>query len=107
MTPENCPKFLECNAPICPLDVDWQKRVLIKEDATCFYLTESVKQDAEAVFKAAGLGVLYLEMVRAYQPITSRWERVKNALARAKLTGSRMTKTLPKAIKPEEGGPTA
>ncbi len=104
MIPENCPKYLKCNVPVCPLDVDWQKRVLISEDPTCFYLTESVKDNAEIIFQGAGLAALYLEMIRAYPLITARHPRIKNALERAKLTGSRMTRTPPNAIKPVEGG---
>ncbi len=99
MVLKNCPKYQKCNAPICPLDAEWESRVLRDEDPTCFYQAESVKQDAEVVFKGAGLEELYLEMVRTRQPMSSRWERVRNALARASMTGSRMTRIIPKAIK--------
>ncbi len=104
MTPKDCPKFIKCSAPICPLDADWRKRVLFNEDPTCFYLMQSVKKDAEAAFKVAGLEVLYLEMKRAYQPLTSTRQPLKNALAVAMLSGLRMTRIIPRAIKPEEGG---
>ncbi len=65
MTSENCPKFLKCDAPICPLDADWEMRAFIDGDPTCFYLTQSVKKDAEAVFRGGGQGELYSEMVRS------------------------------------------
>lgn len=92
---EHCPKFEKCNAPICPLDPDWRKRVLFSEDATCFYLTESVKHGAETVFQGAGLGELYEVIVRVTPDITARHTRIQKALERAKLTGSRMTRSAP------------
>ena len=91
-TPESCPKFLKCNAPICPLDAEWRKRILLREDPTCFYLTESVKNDAASVFQVAGLGELYAALVRVSKLITARHPRIHSALERSKLTGSRMTR---------------
>jgi len=91
-TPESCPRFLKCNAPICPLDADWQKRVLHRDDPTCFFLTESVKHNAETVFKGAGLKELYSAMVFAYPFITAQHPRIQKSLERAKLSGSRMTR---------------
>jgi hypothetical protein len=93
--PESCPKFLKCYSPICPLDPDWRKRVLLREDPTCFYLTESVKHGAESVFQGAGLGELYEVIVRVTPDITARHPRIQKALERAKLTGSRMIRSAP------------
>ena len=91
-TPKSCPRFLKCNAPICPLDADWQKRVFLKEDPTCFFLTESVKHGAETVLEGAWLKALYWAMVFVCPPITARHSRIQKALERAKLSGSRMTR---------------
>jgi hypothetical protein len=90
--PESCPRFLKCNAPICPLDADWQKRVLLREDPTCFLLTESVKNGAKTHFNGAGLKELYSAMVFAYPSITAQHKRIQKALERAKLSGSRITR---------------
>ena len=98
-TPNQCPKFLGCNSPVCPLDVDWKRRVLINEDSTCFYLTESVKHSAESVFQGAGLERLYTEIVRVCPAITERHPRIRKALERAKLSGSRMTRSITKGGK--------
>jgi hypothetical protein len=91
-TCNQCPKFNICNAPICPLDQEWRKRKLCKDDSTCFYLTESVKQDAGAVFNDAGLGILFDQIVEVRQNIIDAHPRIKIALERAKTTGSRMTR---------------
>jgi len=32
---KKCPKFYRCSAPICPLDIDYKKRVFIKGDLEC------------------------------------------------------------------------
>ena len=93
--PDSCPKFHKCNAPICPLDAEWHKRVLLGADPTCFYLTESVKEGAETVFEEAGLEALYRLMMLANLPIISRHARLQKALNRAKLNGFRMTNRLP------------
>jgi len=92
VTPESCPRFLKCNAPICPLDADWKKRILRSEDSTCFFLTESVKHGAQTVFERAGLKELYPAMVFAYPSIAAQHQRIQKALERAMLTGSRMTR---------------
>ncbi|HUW76534.1 MAG TPA: hypothetical protein VMV70_07605 [Gallionella sp.] len=91
-TPESCPRFLKCDAPICPLDADWRKRILLSDDPTCFFLTESVKHGAETVFEGAGLKELHSAMAVACPSITARHSRIQKALERAKLSGSRMTR---------------
>jgi hypothetical protein len=71
-----CPKFLFCNAPICILDEDWQKRIHHNEDACCFYLLEAQKQGAIALAPE----------------ISSRFAPIHRNMERAKTTGSRMTR---------------
>lgn len=88
----SCPKYQTCNAPVCPVDPDWHKRSNCSEDPTCFYLTESVKHGAQAVFEGAGLGELFAEIHRQAQPISDRHPRIRRALERAKETGSRMAR---------------
>jgi hypothetical protein len=96
MTSQSCPRFDKCSAPICPLDPYWQKRVLLHDDPTCYYLTESVKGNAEAVFRSRGLAKLYLAMVEVTPTICSRHRRIEVALERAKLSGSRMARDFQK-----------
>jgi hypothetical protein len=45
--PADCPEYVRCNAPICPLDKDWQLRVFDTSDSTCLFLRETVKEGAE------------------------------------------------------------
>jgi hypothetical protein len=39
----SCPNWELCNAPICPLDADWQKRNMVRGEAVCRYLREYAK----------------------------------------------------------------
>jgi hypothetical protein len=32
---ESCPKFISCDIPVCPLDIDSNLRVELKEDPKC------------------------------------------------------------------------
>lgn len=87
---QSCPKFQTCNAPVCILDRDWKLRAHHKEDACCYYLLESQKDDAEANFRGAGLDKLY-EIARALSEEISSWQApIKRCMARARTTPSRM-----------------
>jgi len=91
-TPESCPKFQACNAPICPCDSDWHKRSHLNGDKCCMYLLESAKPVAKAIFSAAGLGELYAVMVQAAPDITARYSTIRLTYERAKQSGSRMAR---------------
>jgi hypothetical protein len=95
MNPQSCPRWDKCNAPICPLDPDWRKRVLLSNDTTCFYLLESVKEGARANFEGPGWGWLHAAMVEATPAISARWGRIRNKLCDAAKTGSRMKREFP------------
>jgi hypothetical protein len=94
-TPKDCPKFDKCNAPLCPLDQDLYKRVMQGDEAVCFYLTEAVKVDAEAVFRSRGREELFKVMSESIQPMSMRWARIRLSLDRSRKTGSRMARIAP------------
>lgn len=48
MTSQQCKRFNSCNAPICPLDEQYLKRIYLKSESICYYLKEAVKQNGEA-----------------------------------------------------------
>jgi len=89
-SPQDCPRFQGCSSPVCPMDNDWPIRVLEKSDPTCFYLTEAVKDGAEKRFGAAGLQDLYSLVSEVGPAIANLHPRVRDGLARARYTGSRM-----------------
>ena len=90
-----CPKWNKCSAPACPLDPDWSKRALLNDDPVCYYMTEAVKKDAEAVFQRAGKGELFAVVSASIPLMSARWSRVRRALERSKTKGSRMATELP------------
>lgn len=91
--PEQCPKFQTCNAPICPLDASWHKRINRSEDATCYYLIESVKDDAQVNFERGGLGDLYNRVAGNRAELSARYARLNYVIDRAAKTGSRMARS--------------
>lgn len=93
--PARCPKWNLCNSPACPLDPDWQKRVVLNYDPVCFYMTEAVKANAEAVFQGAGKADLFSLISVQVEPFSARWGRVKRKLAIARTSGSRMDRLPP------------
>lgn len=92
MLPQFCPRWDRCSAPICPLDPDRERRVLLHDDPTCFYLLESVKADAKVNFMAPGWERLYQVMVEAAPAISARWGRINRKLIDAAKSGSRMNR---------------
>ena len=85
-----CPRYNVCSAPICPLDRDWRKRVHAPGERVCFYVTEAVKDAAQARFSSGGQGDLYLAVSEALPAIRARHPEIARAVERAKLTGSRI-----------------
>lgn len=47
---EDCPKFCGCDAPLCPLDPDWDKRKMLQGENLCHYLCEASKDGATGRF---------------------------------------------------------
>lgn len=90
-----CPKWGKCNAPICPLDADWQKRSMHSEDACCFYLIELVKDGSQTRFYGAGLHELHEACTQALPSIIDRYSRIRRKLELAKANGSRMDRRIP------------
>jgi hypothetical protein len=45
--PSDCPEYVRCSAPICPLDKDWVKRSYIAGESVCLFMRETVKAGAE------------------------------------------------------------
>ncbi len=86
-TPENCPKFSTCSAPICPLDSDFMKRVHRENERICIYLREAAKhgrrlpQTPSLPYEAANAH--YLTIIENFGPI-------RRALKRSARSGSKL-----------------
>ena len=84
----DCPKWHSCSAPICPF---WGGGIHLKDERVCFYLTESVKENAKANFEGAGVGHIFDELQTLAPSIIARWYPIRKALEKASRTGSRLT----------------
>ena len=86
----SCPKFSGCNAPICPLDGEWDRRKILDDESLCFYLLEHAKEGSKVRFEERGLRELYEVIDRVLPEQSSKWGRVRRTYERAKVTGSRL-----------------
>ena len=86
----SCPKFSRCNAPICPLDGEWDRRKMLDDEPVCFYLLEHAKEGSKTRFEERGLGELYEVIDLVLPEQSSKWGRVRRTYERAKVTGSRL-----------------
>src|SRR5947208_1292474 len=50
MSPCNCPRFLTCNASVCPLDPRWRLAVHLDGEPVCHYLRNAGKAGAAERF---------------------------------------------------------
>lgn len=85
-----CPKWEKCSAPICPLDTDWKKRMMLAEDRVCFLMNEAVKSGAEDRFKLSAYSELYATIHEAMHNIIASNVIIKNRLNKASNKQSRM-----------------
>lgn len=95
IAPSACPKWDKCSAPLCPLDPALFKRVMRNDEPVCYYLTEAVKFDAEAIFRGRGRIDLFEVVSKFIVPMSARWGRIRRKLEDARKTGSRMATVAP------------
>ena len=94
LTVEKCERFGKCIANICPLDTDWQKRIHLKGERVCIYLTESQKVNAKQIFEGRGQGNLFKHIQDIGHLIYARHYTIRRALEKAKHTPSRITRKI-------------
>ena len=97
----SCPKFSRCNAPICPLDGEWDRRKMLDDEPVCFYLLEHAKEGSKARFEERGLRELYEVIDRVLPEQSSKWGKLRRTYKRAKTSGSRLER-LPVWVKGKE-----
>lgn len=93
LSPASCDRYIGCSAQICPLDGNWRKVRHIKGERICNYLTDSVKNGAEALFRGAGIGELFdliqdvmPDILEVHAPIRRSVERAKQTCYRLRYT---------------------
>jgi hypothetical protein len=97
--PRQCPKFNQCNAPVCPLDAEWEKRKYISGDKCCVYLLEASKVNAKRSFEGAGLSNMHAAIEVVKDDILTSSATIKRAYMRASSTPSRLQPKFMKVCK--------
>jgi hypothetical protein len=67
-------------------------RTYLDDDATCFYLLESVKEGARTHFEGDWLGMMYERILVVRESIVTAHKRIGRKLESAAKTTSRMTR---------------
>ena len=83
LTPQDCPKFSYCRAPICPLDPDSVDRIHLKGEPVCYYLRLHAKNGLSAPEQVYVPENLALQVAVAYPKLIARCGPLKKALERA------------------------
>ena len=82
-SPQDCPKFDACRAPICPLDPDSVDRIHLKGEPVCYYLRLHAKNRLSAPEQGYVPANLALQVTVAYPKLIARCGPLKKALERA------------------------
>jgi hypothetical protein len=84
MIPKDCPKFIICEAAICPLDPVWRSAVHLSGEPICFYLRGSAKDGADEYFE----GDLIFPIVKARSAeVCAKHPDIARGLAKAATSG--------------------
>ena len=76
----DCKFFLNCNAPICPVDPDWKKRSHLNGERVCYYLIEYAKEGARPILKAALSTEMYSRIAEVYPQVVDQVGPVRRKL---------------------------
>ena len=95
MTPDHCPKFISCRAPICPFDPYWHIRKHFPGEPVCHWLLEAAKPGAEANFNGARRGEMFRDVSSVALSVAARHAPIRRALERAARYGSRLGQKAP------------
>lgn len=90
MTFWDCPKFHGCNAPICPIDPDWQSCAHLPGEGVCLWLRELSKPAGEALLRGCVPTKLLEEVVGQAPAIISSYGDIRRQLNRASKTPSKV-----------------
>jgi len=88
MEMRDCPKFISCSAPVCPLgDITVSH---LRGEPICKYLMEQVKPGGKARLRGCLAGEMVDTIGKALPQIQNSHGDIKKRLQRASETGSKM-----------------
>lgn len=92
---QDCPRWLKCSAPVCPLEYNSNECKTLSNEPVCFYMLEAVKEGAETRFKGAGLAHIYARVIETLPELVATSGRLRRLLERSRKSGSRMDRRPP------------
>jgi len=84
-----CPRFERCNAPICPLDPNWQKARYLKGEPVCRWGLELAKEGGEAEISRTLVEQTAALIREVFPRIVSATPAIARSVERASLSPSR------------------
>lgn len=95
MSPESCPRYESCSAPVCPLDARWDSRAYVRGEAVCGLVLEAVKPNgADSVRVVLKDEAATAAVIKAAPEIAQRFPFIARRLDRASSQGSRVRSVL-------------
>ncbi len=85
-----CPRFDSCNAPICPLDPNWQCARQLPGEGVCFWLREAVKQGGIARIACAATEEIAAVVAETLPAIAASSSDIRHKLKVAARSGSKL-----------------
>jgi hypothetical protein len=87
---QDCPQFLHCSAPLCPLDPYRAIRSYLPSEPVCFYMRERIKPGGQARLERAIGPTFASEVWEACRDVKSAHGPLWKRLKRSKCTRSRL-----------------
>jgi hypothetical protein len=100
ITPEQCPKYDTCNAPICPLYQHWRKSQHLRGEPSCLYMREMSRDGGHDIVHTAispelvrAVSEAFEEVVYGIRPLPADhgFGELRRVILRASLKGSKIT----------------
>jgi len=90
VTPDQCPRYSNCSAPICPLDPDWRDRAHLDGERVCAWLVELSKTTVRASLPPALSGDQAQAIAEAAPSIYAAHGAIRRRLRQTARTPSRL-----------------
>lgn len=85
-----CPRFDSCNAPICPLDPNWECSRHLPGEPVCLWLREAVKQGGIARIACAATEEIAAVVAETLPAIAASSSDIRHKLKVAARSGSKL-----------------
>lgn len=85
-----CPRFEWCEAQLCPIDPDWKRRTMFKDERICHYLAEVSKEHAANHYLHRSDGWLYLKASEEMPAMRDAFPVLDTRLEQSSKTNTRL-----------------